>query len=465
MAGTTAGPERGIGPRRDLSVEWDHAAPDAVGSADRRVTLMLVGFATALALAGVASLQLVVAAVLMALILPLAAIVRLSSRQRPPVRVAVIGDAVVAERLRRDLERSSRRYAFAGRIAVPGTDEHLQRALAPLYRMRAALLEHQVQVLVLSSTAPREAVYAEFVSRCLDMPVRLVELPRFYETTFGYVPASEMNALWFQCLVDPSWRFPHPLVKRAIDIVGATALAVPALPLCLAFILLIRRDGGPGLFRQRRIGEGGRPFTMYKLRTMRTSNDTHARWAAVDDARVTPIGRFLRCTHFDELPQLLNVLRGEMSLVGPRPEQPAIVEQLECEVPFYQRRHLIRPGLTGWAQIRCGYARSDSGSAWKHCHDLYYLKHRSIRLDLRILAATAWLMLVGAVRKTEAILHSPPPAETVVWPLTANGNQTRPATNEFTAPPAPIGVPRAAYGRRLSTGRRAGPERHPGVTR
>ena len=117
---------------------------------------------------------------------------------------------------------------------------------------------------------------------------------------------------------------------------------------------------------------------------MRPSSGSDAQWAAIDDPRVTPAGRLLRCTHVDELPQLLNVLRGEMSLVGPRPEQPAVVERLERDVPFYQRRHLIRPGITGWAQIRCGYARSESGSMWKHCHDLYYLKHRSIRIDLWI---------------------------------------------------------------------------------
>ena len=114
-----------------------------------------------------------------------------------------------------------------------------------------------------------------------------------------------------------------------------------------------------------------------------------AAWAQDDDPRATPIGRIMRRTHCDELPQLWNILRGEMSFVGPRPEQVAFVARLEPALPFYQRRHLIRPGLTGWAQVRCGYAGTDVGAAWKLCHDLYYLKRRSLFFDLLIMIETA----------------------------------------------------------------------------
>ncbi len=322
---------------------------------------------------------------------------------RPPVRVAVIGSAAVAKRLQDDLDHASRRFALVGRIALPGDIDGSRLELATLDGLRQALVEHNIRLLILSSAAPRLLVFDALVSRCLDLPVRLVELPSFYEAVFGYVPISEMNVVWFQYLVDPSSRFPDRLAKRAIDLLGAALLAVPAFPLCGVLLLLVRRDGGPGLFRQERIGEGGRPFTLYKLRTMHPSSGTDAQWAEIDDPRVTSVGRFLRSTHLDELPQLLNVIRGDMSLVGPRPEQPAVVERLEREVPFYQRRHLIRPGITGWAQIHCGYVRSDSGCIWKHCHDLYYLKHRSTRVDLWILAVTARLALLGAIRGREAI--------------------------------------------------------------
>jgi lipopolysaccharide/colanic/teichoic acid biosynthesis glycosyltransferase len=331
--------------------------------------------------------------------------------QQPSVRIAVIGGAAVAERLRSDLGRASHRFELVGRIAPPGDAGGSVRLLAELDGLRRAVVEHGIGLLILSSSAPRLLVFDQLVSCCLDLPVKLVELPSFYEAVFGYVPISEMNVVWFQYLVDPSSRLPHGFVKRAIDVVGAALLVVPALPLCGILMLVVRRDGGSGIFRQERIGEGGRPFTLYKLRTMRPSSASDARWAAIDDPRVTPAGRLLRCTHVDELPQLLNVLRGEMSLVGPRPEQPAVVERLERDVPFYQRRHLIRPGITGWAQIRCGYARSESGSMWKHCHDLYYLKHRSIRIDLWILLVSVRLALLGAVRRTEVITKSMAPIE------------------------------------------------------
>jgi lipopolysaccharide/colanic/teichoic acid biosynthesis glycosyltransferase len=400
---------------------------------------LLVGSAAASLLQALTGLNWVAGLLLVAALLafPVAidrvtAVLRRGQRQRTLTRIALIGGAAVAKRMRSDLDRGSHSHAFVGRIAMPGDTGGSLPPLAELDGIREALVEHKIQLLILSPTASRELVFDELVSRCLDLPVQLVELSYFYETVFGYVPISEMNAVWFQYLLDPSSRFPHPLAKRAIDLLGAVLLALPAFPLCGLLVLLVRRDGGRGIFRQARIGEGGRPFTLYKLRTMHPSSGKVAQWAAIDDPRVTRIGRFLRVTHFDELPQLLNVLRGEMSLVGPRPEQPAVVERLEREVPFYQRRHLMRPGISGWAQIRCGYARSDSGSVWKHCHDLYYLKHRSIRLDLRILLRTAVLVLLGAIRRTEAVELPPEPLETVTphmaavpdpAPLVVSGNR------------------------------------------
>ena len=143
---------------------------------------------------------------------------------------------------------------------------------------------------------------------------------------------------------------------------------------------------------------------MNKLRTMKIDAGSEAQWASSDDPRVTRLGRLLRRTHVDELPQLLNVLRGEMSVVGPRPEQPEFVAQLERSLQFYDRRHLLKPGITDWAQVRCGYARSDIGSAWKLCHDLYYLKHRSIPLDLVIIGETLRTVFIEAPPAVEPAL-------------------------------------------------------------
>jgi lipopolysaccharide/colanic/teichoic acid biosynthesis glycosyltransferase len=355
---------------------------------------------------------------------------------RLPTRIAVIGSAAVARRLQDDLDHSSRRYRLIGRIALPGDADGATTALATLDGLRRAVVEHDIRLLILSSGAPRLLVFDELVSRCLDLPVQLVELTSFYEATFGCVPISEMNAVWFQYLVDPASRFPDRLAKRTSDMLAAVVLAVPVSLLCAVLIVLIRRDGGPGLFRQERIGEGGRPFTLYKLRTMSPCTGTDAQWADIDDPRITSTGRLLRCTHLDELPQLLNVVRGDMSLVGPRPEQPALVERLEHEVPFYQRRHLLRPGITGWAQIHCGYARSDSGSVWKHCHDLYYLKHRSTRLDLWILAVTSRLAVLGAIRGREAITKPSAPVEIVAAQTALEPNAAHLVTGG-NRPPAP----------------------------
>ena len=186
---------------------------------------------------------------------------------------------------------------------------------------------------------------------------------------------------------------PSPTAKRAVDVLASVLLGVLSFPFMLVLAFLVRLDGGPAIFAQVRIGEGGRPFRLYKLRSMRVGSGDVAAWAGEGDPRATAIGRVLRVTHLDELPQLLNVLRGEMSLVGPRPEQPEFVAMLERVLPFYERRHLIRPGLTGWAQVRCGYARSEHEAAWKLCNDLYYIKHRSLGLDLLLLAETAGLLI------------------------------------------------------------------------
>jgi lipopolysaccharide/colanic/teichoic acid biosynthesis glycosyltransferase len=259
--------------------------------------------------------------------------------------------------------------------------------LGELGELAQIVVAHDIDLLVMGSDAPRLKVFGEVSETCLGLPVRLVELTALFEEVFGHVPTAEINASWFECLADPRTRAPSPL-KRGVDLCGAVVTLAIALPLLPILAFLIRRDGGPALFDQVRIGEGGRRFRLHKLRTMRMGADSSAQWACPDDPRITPVGAWLRRTHLDELPQLVNVLRGEMSLVGPRPEQPEFVDRLERLLPFYQRRHLMRPGITGWAQVRCGYAGSDVGSAWKLCHDLYYAKHRSAGVDLLILGET-----------------------------------------------------------------------------
>ena len=189
------------------------------------------------------------------------------------------------------------------------------------------------------------------------------------------------------------------MTKRILDVVGATAVLVLTLPvLALAAFVVRVSSSGPVLFRQVRLGESGKTFEMLKFRTMVDGAEEpgEAIWAAERDPRITPIGRVLRKTRIDEFPQLWNVLRNEMSLIGPRPERPEFVELLEREVPFWTRRHLVKPGVTGWAQVSNGYTADAEGTAEKLSYDLYYLKHRSLVLDLAIIAKTVKILLSGA---------------------------------------------------------------------
>lgn len=312
--------------------------------------------------------------------------------RKPPVRVAIIGDARVAESLNREMcvARRNDRYQIVGRI-VP-TDEEVGGwgevpIVGRLGGLAEAISRHDVDLVLLSANVPRMDVFEEVGRTCLHLPVRMYELSSFYENVFCHVASTEINAAWFQYILHPKYRAGSSRSERVLDLVMASIVAIFTLPLLGLLALLIRRDGGKALFRQTRIGEGGRPFTMYKLRTMSEGN-ADASWATAGDVRVTRIGALLRKSHLDELPQLLNVLRGDMSIVGPRPEQPQIVDDLETMMPFYSRRHLIKPGVTGWAQVRCGYAGSHAGSAWKLCHDLYYLKHRSLWLNMVIVLET-----------------------------------------------------------------------------
>jgi lipopolysaccharide/colanic/teichoic acid biosynthesis glycosyltransferase len=329
-----------------------------------------------------------------------APVARCLGRRGGAVRVAVIGDAASAAMLQRELRLAGvTRYELVGEIAAEagapcGPGAPLAR-LGSLAEIGTLVREFDIDLLLMTTDCARMPIF-EAIGSCLHLRVRLTELSTFYEKTFGHVPAAEINAAWFQYLVHPSYHRPSAAAKRALDVLGAVIVGMPFLLALVVLAPLIRRDGGPVFFWQERVGEGGRRLRMCKLRTMCVGSS--ATWACPDDPRVTRIGRVLRRTHVDELPQLLHVLRGEMSLVGPRPEQRHLVDQLEREMPFYSSRHLVRPGIAGWAQLRCGYAGSDVGSAWKLCHDLYYLKHRSLAFDMAILCETVRTLFADAHR-------------------------------------------------------------------
>jgi sugar transferase (PEP-CTERM system associated) len=182
------------------------------------------------------------------------------------------------------------------------------------------------------------------------------------------------------------------LVSFSISLIGLV-LCLPILP-CLMIAVRLSSPG-PIFFRQVRVGLRGRPFEVIKFRTMRTDAEKHgAQWATKNDSRVTGLGRFMRKTRLDEIPQLWNVLKGDMGFVGPRPERPEFVDWLNSEIPFYELRHIIRPGLTGWAQVRYGYGATLEETKRKLEYDLYYVKHMSVGLDLLVIFETIKTILL-----------------------------------------------------------------------
>jgi sugar transferase (PEP-CTERM system associated) len=185
-------------------------------------------------------------------------------------------------------------------------------------------------------------------------------------------------------------------IKRTFDIVVSAATLVLTLPLLAVTVLLVKlADGGPVLYSQERVGLFGKRFTLYKFRSMRVDAepDGAPRWADEGDARVTPVGTVIRKVRIDELPQLFNVLKGDMSFIGPRPERPYFVEQLTPQIPFYGERHAVKPGITGWAQINHPYGASLQDARGKLAYDLYYVKNHNVILDLIILIQTVRVVL------------------------------------------------------------------------
>jgi exopolysaccharide biosynthesis polyprenyl glycosylphosphotransferase len=226
---------------------------------------------------------------------------------------------------------------------------------------------------------------------CAERGVTVTPMYRIFEALTGQVPVEHAGRNL--AVVLPLDRTPPALfdtLKRATDIVlGLVGLAVMALVAPLAVAAVWLESPGPIFYRQRRVGQGGREFELVKFRTMVAAAEAEGpRWTAVGDPRVTRIGRLLRRLHLDELPQALNILRGEMSVVGPRPERPEFIAELERVIPFYRMRLSVRPGVTGWAQVNYRYGDSVEDALVKLRYDLYYIKHRSVLLDLTILART-----------------------------------------------------------------------------
>jgi len=333
------------------------------------------------------------------LVLALGAWIKSRFEEGLRARVAVIGSREFAADFVAELQASKfGSYEVVGWLDErESPDYHGLRWLGAPEGVRRAVIREGIDLLIsapnpgYATGASMEEVSAMVADECLDLPVRLIAANQLYEEVLGHVPVGVMDAAWYRYIMHPNFRAAAPFSKRVFDLVIGSLIALVFLPVMAIAALAIKLgDGGPVLYRQRRLGEYGESFEILKLRTMRVDAERDGpRWATAQDDRITRVGRILRRTHLDEVPQLWNVLRGDMTLVGPRPERPMMVGELERRFPHYTRRHLVKPGIAGWAALRCGYAGSDLGTAWKLCHDLFYIKRRSVLADAMILAETA----------------------------------------------------------------------------
>jgi len=304
-------------------------------------------------------------------------------------RVAVVGrdDEVVALEL--ELHGLPERPAAVVAsltigAALPSVDQG-----APLLSL---LESHAPTVLVLDRAAQDDDRIVAQAALLHERGVRVRTLGAFYEEWLGKLPISELEraSLFFD--IGELHRAGYGRAKRLVDVplalVGLLALAVVA---PVVWVANLAGNRGPLLYRQARVGKAGAVFTLLKFRTMTPSagDSTVGEWTTENDPRVTPVGRLLRTSHLDELPQVLNILRGDLGVVGPRPEQPHYVDELTDKLPFYRLRHVVRPGLTGWAQVKYGYAGSESAALEKLQYEFWYLRHQSLRTDAKIIGRTA----------------------------------------------------------------------------
>jgi lipopolysaccharide/colanic/teichoic acid biosynthesis glycosyltransferase len=220
--------------------------------------------------------------------------------------------------------------------------------------------------------------------------VRVRTLSLFYDQWLGKLPVSELERIGLFFDIGEVHRARYGRIKRILDTVGA-ALGVAVLAAVTPVVWLGNRfaNQGPLLYRQVRVGKGGREFEILKFRTMApATTDAPSAWTTENDPRITRLGAWLRRSHLDELPQVVNILRGDLSVVGPRPEQPRYVEDLQAKIPFYGLRHLVRPGLTGWAQVKYPYGASEGDALEKLQYEFFYLRHQGLALDMRITGRT-----------------------------------------------------------------------------
>ncbi|MBI5370001.1 exopolysaccharide biosynthesis polyprenyl glycosylphosphotransferase [Candidatus Uhrbacteria bacterium] len=256
---------------------------------------------------------------------------------------------------------------------------------------------HRLMFLIVPSALYYSVDTIKRMYDCIGLGVTFLEPVQMYEFLERKIPLSVVDQSWFVKNLQERESDWYRVAKRVVDLFAASLVLIFSFPLWIIISIAIKlEDHGPLFYHQVRVGKYGKPFAIWKFRSMKVNAEAQGmQWAEKQDPRVTRVGKWLRYTHLDELPQALNIIHGDISFVGPRPERPEFVLQLEKELPHYRLRHVIQPGFTGWAQVRFRYARSVADSREKFEYDLYYIKNRSLLFDGLILLKTARLLFRG----------------------------------------------------------------------
>jgi exopolysaccharide biosynthesis polyprenyl glycosylphosphotransferase len=294
-------------------------------------------------------------------------------------KVAILGEKLKVQEISQEISR--RPYLGYKLTSIIDRDED---------DIESKIQELGIDTLIVAEDLKSNPKVLKSLYRCLSARINFMDFSKAYELICQKIPVNSININWFLENLKEGDKGFYDKLKKMVDLILSVLILIITSPLLPLIALSIKlEDRGPILYKQERVGKDRKPFLLFKFRSMRVDAEKeNAIWAEVDDPRVTKTGRFLRKTHLDELPQMINIIKGDISLVGPRPERPEFVQQLEKQIPHYHLRHLIKPGFSGWAQIKFRYGRSVMDSLEKFQYDLYYLKNRSIVLDLGILLKT-----------------------------------------------------------------------------
>jgi exopolysaccharide biosynthesis polyprenyl glycosylphosphotransferase len=318
-------------------------------------------------------------------------------------KVLIIGGSQDGEKLARDISRYPQLgYRLAGFVDDDGRKKGEKVAGYPVFGtysdLPSVIKRENIAGIIISHVSTSANEIIKILSYCGEARVTIYMVPSLMDVITGHLKTHQLFGVPLLVLLQdhmPGWQ---AQVKRLMDISVSSLVLILGAPIWLLVALLVRLTSpGPAVFRQERIGQNGKPFTMMKFRSMYEDAEkrTGPTWATENDPRITPMGRFLRKTRLDEIPQFINVLKGEMSLVGPRPERAFFIEQLRKEIPWYVRRIKMKPGITGWAQVKHKYDETIEDVRQKVLYDLYYFENMSIILDLKIMVRTLLVVFTG----------------------------------------------------------------------